>query len=936
MPDRAGAIARVPRWTWTGGVAGLMLLGALVRALRFWGPLAWTQSLDEIRLVAPATHILEGALPVHILGVDYMGAAPAYPLAAWFALAGVSTLALDLFTYGVGLAILATGYLVARRVLEPAAALATLLVLAVPPLFLARWSLAVHPNWPVLLVLGNLLLIGTHTLFFRHPQRHRTILVLGLLAGLGWWTNPMIIAYLAPLALLAVRTGLLGTARVWLFPAGALLGGLPGWIYEVRHFSTSRFALPGAGFDVTLTGRVYKTIVKMLPGVMGIGSDGPSEPFNAKFLPVLFGTAGNRGTVASIIVLAVLVLGGFALVRALVRDREELRWAVAHGGRSASGGVLLWGTALANLALVILTPRGSSSQYVLPLYSVLPCWLGEALHWLWRRERMLGGIAGAVLVGYYLWASVMDSVGTTPPSGRRWAPQAQSAEVIERWLEARGFDRVYWAADGLAPSEFSYFAGRRVVAADLWREEALADAHRVDAAPAPPILVSLGHPRLGGLRESLRALGLTVRETPVEQYVVVEAEPAWTEGVVSLDPSRWQVTANVNDENVRNLVDRDAGTSWTTGGPQVPGQSVTVDLGREETVVRVDLLALDHTEVPTGFAIEVSRDGTTWFQTVAVRQYSGPLFWSEHHAMLKARRGRVQARFAPLGARFVRVVQTGSSPAHPWAAQELFLYGPGPAAAPMMPRWGDIASALARAGVEFVYASHWISARVQAESRGTIRAVEGNWYTDDYGHSEPDPRLLDRVRLSKGHAIVLGADADETGIRTMLAGKGARVREVMVGPYRSLVVDGTRAHRRIPSSRWRATASVNAEEAARAIDGDHRTRWGTGTIPGPDPSFTLDLGEVRAVRGVRLTPGWSGNAAREMQLEGSRDGVQWEALGPMRWAGPLYWTGAELLRYGKRDWAVEVPPTQVRHLRLRPTAIAGAASWVIGEIECWE
>jgi hypothetical protein len=55
-------------------------------------------------------------------------------------------------------------------------------------------------DYPSLLVLGNLFLLGTHTCCFRGPARGATLLGLGLLAGLGCRTNLLFVVYLAPLA----------------------------------------------------------------------------------------------------------------------------------------------------------------------------------------------------------------------------------------------------------------------------------------------------------------------------------------------------------------------------------------------------------------------------------------------------------------------------------------------------------------------------------------------------------------------------------------------------------------------------------------------------------------------------------------------------------------------------------------------------------------
>ncbi len=102
-----------------------------------------------------------------------------------------------------------------------------------------------------------------------------------------------------------------------------------------------------------------------------------------------------------------------------------------------------------------------------------------------------------------------------------------------------------------------------------------------------------------------------------------------------------------------------------------------MDLGAPQDVSRVDLLAIDWREVPAGIQVERSEDGAHWETAVAVPDYWGPLFWSERHAFLKVRRGRVQAIFTPVRARFLRLTWTGTG-SQAWAARELFVYRPAP------------------------------------------------------------------------------------------------------------------------------------------------------------------------------------------------------------------------------------------------------------------
>ena len=900
------------RARWVGlAVPALLLLGAAVRALRLLAPFHWPFYWDETKLATPALLILRGDLPVSA-GPEYFGAAPSYALAMWFAVAGTSTLANDVYGYGISLLIFWTGWLVLRRFLDRPAALLGLAVLAVPPLFLTQWSSSTSGTHPTLLILGNLCLLATHTIFVADPGRRRALLALGLLAGFGWWTNPLIVVYLAPFALLALRTGLAWRPRLAWFAGGLLLGGLPQWLYELRYFPSSKFALHQAG------GAGLEPIRERM---VTVGS---------KYLPPIFGLdVGAGGTWLTAFGLLSVLLWAVALIRAGIRDRNELAWMVGLGGRRDRGQGMLWLVAGAALAVAVVTKRPLYAHYLLPLYSVLPCWMGEGLAWLRRRRPWLAGAALAALLAAHGWANWHDSAATTSAAGRRWAAVERRSERLVRWLGSRGIDRAYTTdPPNFSPDAETYLSGERVVFADQWREHMLAHGRQVDAAPSPAIVTA--GPALRRLRAGLETLDLAVREAQVGELHVLEPEPRFATTFVPLPRDRWTIAASDNAARAADLLDGDAATSWDTGGAQTPGQSLTVDLGAAELLTRVDLLALDWQNVPAGLRVDVSPDGQRWEPVVTVPEYWGPLFFSEHHAFLKVRRGRVQAIFPPVRARHLRLVQTAAG-SRPWAARELFAYAPG-GPRPAVPRPGEITAALRREGVAFVYANHWLSAWVRVDSRDRIGALDSNINVNDYSRTEPAPTELLPPRLEAGIAFLLGADADPAGVRAMLAGQAVAVRESHAGPYPLLVLTPAPAPRRLPKTGWRATASEAGDQALRAIDDDRRTQWVSGP-PGPAPlTVTLDLGAPRPLRGVEVRPGLPGRALR---LAASLDATTWTDLAPLTWAGALYWTGTELLRNGGPKWAVTFPPTTLRYLRLSPAA-PRRDPWTIAELEVLE
>ena len=280
---------------------------------------------------------------------------------------GRSTLALDLFAYAIGLLIFWTGWLLLRRFLERPAALLGLAVLAVPPLFLAQWSLITANHPPEPRCVGNLCLLATHTIFVADPGPARAILALGLLAGLGWWTSPLIVVYLAPFAILALRTGLLATAR-----------------RLVRRRTAPRrasaVALRAAGISrrrsspcTRRAGCRWRRSVSGSPRSSATSSPGSSASISRR---------GGRGSSAFLLVAVPLWM--VALVGRPAGIGSN--WPGCSAGEAGSAaGTSSSGSSPAPIsALVLATQRAIDHYYLLPLYSVLPCWMGEFLDWLRR------------------------------------------------------------------------------------------------------------------------------------------------------------------------------------------------------------------------------------------------------------------------------------------------------------------------------------------------------------------------------------------------------------------------------------------------------------------------------------------------------------------------------------------------------------------------
>ena len=158
---------------------------------------------DEAVVGLMARHILHGERPVFFYGQAYMGSLDAWLIAVGFTLLGDSVLVIRIVQSVLYLLIVATGFAVAWRISSRVVvATVAALVLAVPNVLLAEYSTATLGGYNETLLLGNLLLLLGWSITHERQGSLWRWAALGLVAGIGWWTNGLIIAYVLPVGVL--------------------------------------------------------------------------------------------------------------------------------------------------------------------------------------------------------------------------------------------------------------------------------------------------------------------------------------------------------------------------------------------------------------------------------------------------------------------------------------------------------------------------------------------------------------------------------------------------------------------------------------------------------------------------------------------------------------------------------------------------------------
>ena len=129
---------------------------------------------------------------------------------------------------------------------------------------------------------------------------------------------------------------------------------------------------------------------------------------------------------------------------------------------------------------------------------------------------------------------------------------------------------------------------------------------------------------------------------------------------------------------------------------------------------------------------------------------------------------------------------------------------------------------------------------------------------------------------------------------------------------------------------WRASSNVNDGLAARAVDGDPRTRWNSD-FQKPGDYFELDMGDVRDVAGLSLELGPSTfDYPRGCRVDLSQDGRAWTTV--IHLDTPLLPIRA-FLKTGGISYDIAFPRRPARFLRIILTAEDSQHYWSIYELE---
>ena len=899
---RIRAFTRVTTWP----LLGVLTLGALVRLALLAIPGAW---FDEATTGLMGLAVLRGQFPVYFFGQPFMGALDAYLAAPVYLVLGTSFATLKLLPVLLSIAWMGLAARLAWHVAGPCAAWWTAILLVIPPDFLLYWAHQARTHYPLGLVLGTLALLLAHRAASAPwPRAAFLFWLLGLVLGLGFWTNFLVLVFFPSAAVLATRGG------VRRFVAGALrmipafaLGSLPHWVYGLSHGT----AIPPAGQIISLEAVLSHVDV-----------------FRRVSWPILVGVpVGLRPTWAgAALAVALAMLYGTALFDAVRRTRDR-----APAGRWL--GVALVVLAAVNIAVVVGTVYGRflddhDQRYLLPAYCALMPLLGA---WLARLRPARAILLGAAVVFVHVGGAATRTLESLAPTiAATEAARAEAWQRVAGTLAAEGPRHVY---DQKQSSRLlTFLSGGRVIFSNPYEEIVTEQALAVD-----------GMPRVGwsvgsrALEASLGALGVRFlrRELDPRRAVYVDFEVA-DHRLVELDPSLFRVDASEASDASNSVADRRADTLWRTAGLQQGGEWLRADLGTTAQVALIRWIPGTFQEVPRGIRLEASVDGIAWRVLVELPEYQGPLYWSAGRPMQRVRSGRVELRVPPTPARHLRITQTGRDERWGWTVREVFVYADaqGPPSADGTVEGQLLARGLRDAGVTRLYADHGWASRV-ALADPSIRIPPANLFLDNHGFVGPAADVLPPFHWAPGTGVLLEpADAPGFVLAARRAGLQFSARslaglELFVhAPSPPLPV------RPLEARALTVTASQRAERASRAVDGDSWTRWATKGPRAAGDWFRIDLAAPRRLHTVRFTATNPSHLPESLEIEVSADGTSWRKVpATTHVERTLRWGGIALLADSAVAVRLDMEGVTARSVRLVLSEGHPEAAWSIHELE---
>ncbi len=725
----------------------LLVVGCAARVFGAWC-YKYTHNLDFQTVAMMVKHMVEGTdYPVFFYGQSYMGSLEPMMSAVLCKIFGYSPFMVCMGTAVFGMALLPLIYCWGRDVGGKVCGLTALALMIVGPEGYFHYMASARGGYTVTLLFGAFIVWFSCRMIQRQrvgeDSRAKDYLLLGVVAGLGWWSNGLIVYSIGTAALLFV---LILRQKVFHWhllvgAAGFVFGCLPWLIWNLANGMDSLGQASSLGETHAVEGLLLFW-----------------GPLMLKFLYV-------DGAPLALQVLTLGIYAGGVLT--------FLFWAFRSPKESTVyrlSLVLYVGVACVLFSTAAYAQMGTP-RYHLPLYPVLAIMLGYATTmWLkGSRPSALALLPVLALIGSHS-RGLPERATYSIAGAEEWA----SATAVEDALSRVGTDvafadwRVRWL--NLALDE-------RVCVFEPTAMIYKPYAVRAEMASRPAILDSAWHANRfvyvsGGTSVVENVLDYSLAHSIVAPSSL--GSPIERDGIIAISDDRGRdVHAVLRDQKVD--------TAWRQA-LNSSDSSLAINLDR---IRPVSGLRVTNFKGEYPYFCEVwwrTRDGNDWIR-VAGEQRLTRYFWSGPRFFAGGSSMRAEIRFAPVEAaqillkfRQVRNTHTDEYEHLPWEFGELDLLAPGSSSVDWNLEAETVHAFLVSSECRMVYADRWLANTLSKRSGGELKTSQDPRVFGD------DAVLPAVMALSKNVALVVLTD-DRALTDRALAGRGVRMASHEVGAH---------------------------------------------------------------------------------------------------------------------------------------------------------
>lgn len=568
-------------------IMAISLLGLALR-LQMQHLMNWSIDSDEAIVGLMGKHIVEGGdIPTFYYGQHYMGSLEPLLAAYLFKFFGISVYALRAVPLFFYLLLFPLIYLFGLAINNKVTARIATILLALSPMSFIEWSFRARGGFIEIVFLSFLALYLT-VLWIKGRRGFGVTLAIGIVTGLGWWTNNQIVFAMCPIGLafifILVKTPVHLIKHAGFGMSGFLFGSLPYWKYNIEKDFPS---LGMFAFSEEIGRNFYGFIQASLPIILGTERFWSAE----EIFPGSY----------------IIGFGIYAIICAVVVFKIAKNF-LDHKVKEGSVVLLLFSFILTAFTIFVVSVFGSlynAPRYLLPVYPAIYLLSGYALSL--SKSRVLQSAAIVSIVCLNLSSTYLGGVRTPgePFVFMKERAQRDHHELI-KWLLARNISLVktnYWIGYRLAfetNEKVKFLLFGDPYQPRIAEYELLEDSQHSSKIPylltaKQSELVKDGLLKAGYSFESDNISGYTLISNVTPKYKIDELK----------NITDYIVHADLNKDMASLIHDNNANTRWGTGIHQNKGQSIDIVFSQVEKIKAIEIeLGKWRTDYPRALEIQ--------------------------------------------------------------------------------------------------------------------------------------------------------------------------------------------------------------------------------------------------------------------------------------------------------------------------------------------